>query len=561
MHLPDLIQDLALILTVAGVMALLFRKFKQPTVLAYLIAGILVGPEVKILPSVVDRANVQIWADLGVIFLLFVLGLEFSFRKLLSVGRTSFVAATVEVVAMTSIGWCLGKLLHWSSIDALFLGGMLAISSTTIILKAFDELGVKNQHFASYVLGVLVIEDLFAILLLASLSTIAATRELQGMPLLKQAGALVAFLAVTMTLGNLFLSRILRRLRPLLNDELRVVISLALCLALVMASTSSGFSPALGAFLMGTLIGDTSEGERIERFLKPIRDFFGAIFFTSVGMLLNFESIENNPGLIFLITTVTIVGKVISTTGGMLLGGQSRKVSLQTGLSLAQIGEFSFIIGMLGLSLGVIRSDLYPLAVSVSLITTFTTPYLIYWAVHFRADVSKSPRKILKPQLWDGHLGEFEIHPHHSFAGRTLSEVGLREKFSVSIVAIHRGEHRIIAPGRGERIMPYDRVVVLGADEELIEVENFFKTERLVIDDSVESSYDLARINTDVFQEWVGKSLRESGIREKLDGLVLGIERDQQRILNPDPDFVIHEKDAIWVYGRRDLLRSNKYHS
>jgi CPA2 family monovalent cation:H+ antiporter-2 len=391
-HLPILINDLALVLGIAGAVGLLCRLLNQPMVLGYLLAGILVGPYVPGFPTVVDIENIKVWANLGIIFLLFVLGLEFSFRKLFEVGKSALIVAVFEVTGMMAAGYALGIILGWDHIEALFVGGILAISSTTIIVKAFDEQHLTSQPLANFVFGILIIEDLCAIIILAILSTVGATRSLHEVSLLEQMGSLAALLIVGIPIGLWITPRFLKFIRPQTNDETRVIVSLALCLGLVILSTYAGFSPALGAFLMGAFMGETAEGEKIERLLKPVRDLFGAIFFTSIGMLANLETIFSNFFLVVLMTLITIGGKILFTTGGALVAKQNSKKAFQAGLCLAQIGEFSFIIATLGLTLNVIRPELYPIVVSVSLLTTFATPYLIRLAINHRSSGTPSPR-------------------------------------------------------------------------------------------------------------------------------------------------------------------------
>mgnify|MGYP000873042658 CR=1 FL=1 len=558
MHLPKLIQDLALILAAASAVALLFRWIRQPIVLGYLIAGILVGPHISIIPTVTESSNVQVWAELGVIFLLFLLGLEFSFRKLLDVGKTAVIAATFEVVLMTALGYAIGLLLGWSTMDALFLGGILAISSTTIILKSFEEMGLKTRLFANLVIGILLVEDLFAVVLLALLSTIAVTRELQGLVLLSQIGTLLAFLAITIPLGVYLLPRFFRMIRPYLNEEIRVVISLSLCLLLVLASTSIGFSPALGAFLMGALMGETAEGERAERLLRPIRDLFAAIFFVSVGMLVNLNLVVEHMNLVILLSVVTILGKIAFSGLGAFISGQDRRTSIQCGLSLGQIGEFSFVIAVLGISLGVIRPELYALAVSVSVVTTFATPYLIRWGEtsSYFSKQKQPRRRKAEPKLWDGHLAEFEIHPHFKYSGKSLQEIELREKYGISIVAIERGDRKLLSPIRSDRLMPFDRVIVFGTDQQLAELEKYLRSERFDLKVDDEALFSIERVHCNRDAKHYGKTLREMDIPHHLHGIVLGIERDGKRILNPQSTEKVEMNDILWIYGRRDLIRN-----
>lgn len=555
-HLPELIRDLSLILITAGIVTLLFRWMKQPVVLGYLAAGLLVSPQVSFLPTVKETENIKVWGELGVIFLLFVLGLEFSFRKLLRVGRPASVAALVEVIFMGGAGYALGLLFGWSSMDSLFLGGILSISSTTIIIKAFQEQGIKTQSFASLVYGILIIEDLLAVLLLTILAAIGATKALDGLGLLKQSGLLMAFLAVVIPFGLWAMPKALKFIRSQLDDEARVVVFLGLCLGLVLLADQFGFSAALGAFLMGTFLGETVEGERSERFFKPIRDLFGAIFFTSVGMLVDIEQATSNLGMILTLSVVTIVGKIFFTAVGAQLGGQDRNTALQAGLSLGQIGEFSFIIAALGLSLGVIKPELYPISVSVAIITTFTTPYLIRWAALLqKSSRQKSRGRKDAPRIWNAHLVELEIHPHFRQAGETLNELRLREKFGVSLVALHRGDRRIVPPGRNDRLMPLDRIIALGTDAQLADLEHFLHAERFEAGELDEGIFGLTKLELKDGHPLIGKTLRASGIREQVHGIVLGIERRGNRHLNPDSTTVLEPQDVLWVYGDREEVK------
>ncbi len=376
-HLPELIRDLGLILMAAGIVTLLFRHLRQPVVLGYIISGFLIGPNVPLLPTVVDVKGVQIWAEIGVIFLLFALGLEFSFKKLAKVGGSASITATVEVLGMTFLGYLCGRAFGWSSLDSLFLGGVLAISSTTIIIRAFDELGVKSRGFASLVFGILIVEDLFAILLLVLLSTVAVKNHFSGLELVTSSFRLVFFVVLFFLAGIFLLPSFFRKVRKHLNDETLLVFSLGLCFLMVVMNTHAGFSPALGAFIMGSVLAETTEANRIEHLLKPVKDLFGAVFFVSVGMLIEPKALVQHALPIALLTLVTIFGKFFTTIVGALLSGRSLRHSMQAGMSLAQIGEFSFIIASLGLTLKVTSDFLYPVAVGVSVITTFATPYLI----------------------------------------------------------------------------------------------------------------------------------------------------------------------------------------
>lgn len=377
MHIPALITDLALILAAAAVTTLIFKKLRQPLVLGYIVAGLLVGPHVSLIPTVSDEANIQTWSEIGVIFLLFSLGLEFSFKKLIKVGGAASITAVIEVAIMLLLGYAAGKLLGWSTMDSIFLGGILSVSSTTIIIRAFEELGVKGQQFAGLVFGILVVEDLVAIVLLVLLSTLAASRQFAGIEMLGSVVKLLFFLIIWFVAGIFFLPTLLKRTRKLMNEETLLVTSIGLCLVMVVLATEAGFSPALGAFVMGSILAETTQAEKIEHLVKPVKELFGAVFFVSVGMLIEPAMILRYAGPVAIITVITIVGKLLSTTIGALIAGQPLKPAVQAGMSLAQIGEFSFIIATLGLTLKVTSDFLYPVAVAVSAVTTFTTPYLI----------------------------------------------------------------------------------------------------------------------------------------------------------------------------------------
>ncbi len=376
-QLPVLITDLGLMLAAAGVTTLLFKRIKQPLVLGYILAGILVGPHINFIPTVTDNKSITIWAEIGVIFLLFNLGLEFSFKKLVKVGGSSSITAAVEVLFMLTVGFTAGKLMGWSTMDSIFLGGIISVSSTTIIIRAFEELGVKHKKFASLVFGVLIVEDLVAILLLVLLSTLAVSQQFAGAEMLISILKLAFFLVLWFIGGIFIIPTFLKATRKLMNDETMLIVSLALCLLMVLLAVQVGFSAALGAFIMGSILAETTQAERIENLTKSVKDLFAAIFFVSVGMMIDPSVIVEYALPILMITLVLVFGKFFGAGLGALLSGQPLKTAVQTGLSLTQIGEFSFIIATLGVSLKVTSDFLYPIAVAVSALTTFTTPYLI----------------------------------------------------------------------------------------------------------------------------------------------------------------------------------------
>jgi CPA2 family monovalent cation:H+ antiporter-2 len=735
-HVPQLITDLALILGAAGLTTLIFKKLKQPLVLGYIIAGLLVGPNFNLFPTIGDLKTIQIWAEIGVIFLLFSLGLEFSFKKLVKVGGPATITAVTEVMGMLAIGFLTGKVLGWKTTDSIFLGGILSISSTTIIIRAFDELGVKTQKFAGFVFGILVVEDLVAILLLVLLSTLAASQQFAGAEMLNSVVRLAFFLAIWFLGGIYLVPTFLRRARKLMNDETLLVISVALCLLMVLLATNVGFSPALGAFIMGSILAETVYAEKIEHLTKSVKELFGAVFFVSVGMLIDPKMLVEYAGPVLLITLATIFGKALSSSLGALLAGQPLKQSIQAGLSLAQIGEFSFIIATLGLTLKVTSGFLYPIAVAVSAITTFTTPFLIRyaepfhrfiesklpaswlaalenyssgaqtisqlsnWQVVFRSFLksvvingvvligligltlnflepfiqsivsgnfwanlitavlslaamapfiwalavkrvrsksyqalwrekkySRGPLVVLElfrvalalflvsfllEQLfslqmalitalvlivvvfplfthrlrktytrieqrflqnlnarenaednpvsrllpWDAHLTQLLVSPDALCAGNTLMELGFRENYGVNIAQIERGRRTITIPKGEERLLPGDKITVIGTDEQL---DEFRKIIEEPLPDNApaaeQSEISLKQVVVKPGFPFLGKNIRESGIREKTNGLIVGIERNGERILNPPPSTVFQKGDIVWLAGDQKLIR------
>ncbi|PRZ23933.1 cation:proton antiporter domain-containing protein [Flavobacterium granuli] len=396
-NLQPLISDFGLILITAALALLLFKKIKQPLVLGYLVAGFLAGPHFLFFPTVKEVSSVEVWAEIGVIFLLFSLGLEFSFKKLMKVGGTASITAVTQIVTMIAIGYLVGQWIGWKQMDSIFLGVILSISSTTIILKTFDELGVKAQKFAGIVVGSLIVQDIVAILMMVLLSTIAVSQQFSGGELLQSVLKLVFFLTIWFVAGIFFIPTLLKKAKNILTDEMLLIISLALCLMMVILADNVGFSPALGAFIMGSIIAETTQAEHIEHLVKPVKDLFGAVFFVSVGMLINPETLYEYALPVAILTFVVILGQSISSTIGALISGQPLKQSVQTGMSLSQIGEFSFIIATLGMTLNVTSDFLYPIVVAVSAVTTFTTPFMVKFATPFSEFLErKLPRRWIK---------------------------------------------------------------------------------------------------------------------------------------------------------------------
>lgn len=728
-HLQPLITDLGLILMTAGVAVLLFKKIKQPLVLGYLIAGFLAGSNFDFFPSITDHKSVEVWAEIGVIFLLFSLGLEFSFKKLMKVGGTASITAITQIVCMITLGYWVGQWMGWKTMDSIFLGAILSISSTTIILRAFDELGAKGKKFAGIVFGALIVEDIVAIVMMVLLSTIAVSQQFSGIELLQSVFKLVFFLTLWFIGGIFFIPTLLRKAKNLLSDEMMLIISIALCLMMVILAANVGFSPALGAFIMGSIIAETTQAEKIEHLIKPVKDLFGAVFFVSVGMLINLDTLVEYAVPVLIITLVTIFGKALSSTLGALLSGQPLKQSVQTGMSLAQIGEFSFIIATLGMSLSVTSEFLYPIVVAVSAVTTFTTPFLIKYSTNFADRLERwLPRKwvkaidkystnteaiksvsnwqkvltanltqviihsviivaiillssqyllpltdesrfgtaltalitlfLLSPFLWalslrrvavaesqilmkerkyrgpvimlvlfrvlltlfylgfllntffkfeialialaiaisvyylfpkklneqyhkieerfisnlnarelvkagrsrqdltpwDGHMTTFEVAKESNIAGKTLAELQLRETLGVNIAFIKRGEIMINIPGRNERLFPGDEICVIGSDNQITEFKSYLDRNEIEVPEKVADANLVLKQIELRNEEFIGKSIRESQIREKTNGLVVGIERNRKRILNPESHIVLEPYDILWVVGNKKLL-------
>ena len=376
-----MLTDLCVIMLIAAVTSLIFKLLKQPVVLGYIVAGIIIGPYLVGDLWISNEESVKNWGEIGVLFLLFAMGLEFSFKKLIQMGSTALIAASVIVVGMMSTGFLLGRMLGWNEMNALFLGGMMCMSSTTIVFKALDDMGLRSQKFAKVCFSILVVEDVFAVILMVILTSIATSRTFQGKELFLQVAKLIAYIIIWFFIGIVILPTFLRTFRKHLSDELLTILSVGLCFGMVLLAVGAGFSSALGAFVMGSLLAETIEAERIENLIQPIKNVFGAIFFVSVGLMINPNLLAVHWMPIVCIAIVVIVGQMIFATLGTLLSGQTLKVSMQTGFSLVQVGEFAFIIATLGTTLKVIDDKLYPIIVAVSVLTTFLTPYIIKTAV------------------------------------------------------------------------------------------------------------------------------------------------------------------------------------
>lgn len=423
-ELPNLVKDLALILMVAGAVTLLFKKLKQPLVLGYIVAGFLVSPHMPYTMSVVDKADIQTWADIGVIFLLFSLGLDFSFKKILKMGMAPVIAAFAIIFSMMVLGMLAGHAFGWSRMDCIFLGGMLAMSSTTIIYKAFDDMGLRQQRFAGLVMSVLILEDVLAIVMMVMLSALAGDTASGGeqILILRSVFKIVFFLILWFVVGIFVIPLFLRSTRKLMNDETMVVVALGLCCAMAWISTTVGFSSAFGAFVMGSILAETIEADKIARLVEPVKNLFGTIFFVSVGMLVDPEILADYALPIVAIVLTILLGQSVFGSLGYLFSGQTLKTSMRCGFSMAQIGEFAFIIASLGLSLGVIGKFLYPVVVAVSVITTFLTPYMIQ-----AADPAYAYLERKMPKMWVRRLGHLGPSTEGSQQERSLWRVYLRK--------------------------------------------------------------------------------------------------------------------------------------
>ncbi len=745
-HLPKLIIDLALILGAGAVTTLLFKRIKQPVILGYIIAGFLVGPHFTFIPNVAEKENIKIWAELGVLFLLFNLGLEFSFKKLINVGGTASITGIVEIISVTVLGYLAGQWMGWNMMNSIFLGGILAASSTTIILRTFDELGVKRKNFARVVFGVLVVEDIVVVLLMVLLSTMAISQEFNAGEMLTLFLKLLFFLALWFVFGIFLIPSLLRSVRKFLDEETRLVLSLALCLGMAVLATNIGFSAELGAFVMGSILAETTSAEKIEHSLKPVKDLFGAIFFVSIGMMIDPVSMYEYRWEILGVTLLLIFGKVTFATIGAVLSGQPLKQSIRVGMSLAVIGEFAFIVATLGMNLKVTGDFLFPIAVGVSAITTFTTPYMIkysesfynvvsrilparvlraierysegsqdiqgenkwktlskaylsliltngivvvgivllivylmvyyitpfaeekgwnstvvnlvsliftvsvcapfLWAIlikkpandifrsiwnenkYFRgplfvlelsrfavvillvgmilnfffsgaiaslivipviivglyllstkfdffyslitkrfmfnlnerdlqeqAENKKNETKVKKNtfSLWDTHLTDFEVNPNADYAGYKLSELAWREKFGINIAYIKRGEKVIPIPKEDDKVFPFDKLGLIGTDEQLRMFEQNVQKGETPGQDLLK---DITLIKFTVSENSPVLGKTNKYLRENTQGLIIGIEREDNKILNPASNTVLELGDIVWIAGDKKEINS-----
>lgn len=530
-----MIEDLCIIMLTAGITSLLFKLLKQPVVLGYIVAGMLVGPHVLGESWINNEENAETWGQIGVLFLLFSLGLEFSFKKLLKVGSTAVIGAGVIVVGMMVTGMATAYLLGWSNMNALFLGGMLCMSSTTIVFKAIEEAGLRSHRFSGVCFGILIVEDLFAVVLMVLLTSIAVKNEFEGKELLWQIGKLIMYIALWFVLGITLIPTFLQKFKKHLNDETLTIFSIGMCLGMVLLAVQAGFSSALGAFIMGSVLAETIDAERIEHLVQPMKNIFGAIFFVSVGMMINPALLLQYWLPITIITLVVIVGQILFGSLGTLLSGQPLRVALQTGFSLVQIGEFAFIIASLGQSLHVTDKSLYPIVVAVSVITTFLTPYIM---------------KLAYPTLdfLEKHMSENTKKMLDSYTEKRQNKAGFKKAswFSptlriIKLVLLHIA----MAPGINQFLRLFNQN--LYARERLAESKRGL--EREVEDTLISLEMNIAEVEVPINSAFAGKALKELSIRNITGANIVRIIRGGININIPGGNHRLYPGDRIILAG------------
>ena len=532
-----MIQDLCIIMLTAGITSLVFKAFKQPVVLGYIVAGMLVGPHVLGGLWVTNEENVETWGEIGVLFLLFSLGLEFSFKKLLKVGSTAVIGAGVIVVGMMIAGMLTAHFLGLGGMNALFLGGMLCMSSTTIVFKAIEEAGLRSHRFAGVCFGILIVEDLFAVVLMVLLTSIAVKNEFEGKELLWQVGKLVMYIAIWFIMGILLIPTFLKKFKKHLNDETLTIFSIGLCLGMVLLAVQSGFSSALGAFVMGSVLAETIDAERIEHLVQPVKNIFGSIFFVSVGMMINPALLLQYWLPITIITLVVIIGQILFGSFGTLLSGQPLRVSLQTGFSLVQIGEFAFIIANLGQALHVTDSSLYPIVVAVSVITTFLTPYIMklaYPTLSFlEKHMSSGTKKMLDSYVEKRQSGNNTRKNKPSW----ISQIDRLVKFLLLKIAM--------APGINQLLRVFNEN--LYARERLAESQRGL--EREVENSLISLEMTIAEVEVPDNSAFAGKALKDLNIRNITGANIVRIIRGGININIPGGSHRLYPGDRIILAG------------
>ncbi|MBO7592835.1 MAG: cation:proton antiporter [Bacteroidaceae bacterium] len=532
-----MIQDLCIIMLTAGITSLLFKAFKQPVVLGYIVAGMLVGPHVLGEAWVTNEENVETWGEIGVLFLLFSLGLEFSFKKLLKVGSTAIIGAGVIVVGMMIAGMLTAYFLGLGGLNSLFLGGMLCMSSTTIVFKAIEEAGLRSHRFAGVCFGILIVEDLFAVVLMVLLTSIAVKNEFQGKELLWQVGKLVMYIAIWFVLGILLIPTFLKKFKRHLNDETLTIFSIGLCLGMVLLAVQAGFSSALGAFVMGSVLAETIDAERIEHLVQPVKNIFGSIFFVSVGMMIDPALLLQYWFPITIITLVVIFGQIFFGSFGTLLSGQPLRVALQTGFSLVQIGEFAFIIASLGQSLKVTDNSLYPIVVAVSVITTFLTPYIMKLAYPTLSFLEKHMSKNTKKML-------------DSYVEKRQEGLNMKKRRPSWIVQIDRLVKYLLlklamAPGINQILRVFNNN--LYARERLAESQRGL--EREVENSLISLEMNIAEVDVPNNSAFAGRALKDLNIRNITGANIVRIIRGGININIPGGNHRLYPGDRIILAG------------
>ncbi|MCR5042834.1 MAG: cation:proton antiporter [Bacteroidaceae bacterium] len=532
-----MIQDLCIIMLTAGITSLVFKLLKQPVVLGYIVAGMLVGPHVMGESWITNEENPETWGEIGVLFLLFSLGLEFSFKKLLKVGSTAIIGAGVIVVGMMVTGMATAFFLGWDNMNAIFLGGMLCMSSTTIVFKAIEEAGLRSHRFAGVCFGILIVEDLFAVVLMVLLTSIAVKNEFEGKELLWQVGKLLMYIALWFILGILLIPTFLKKFKKHLNDETLTIFSIGLCLGMVLLAVQAGFSSALGAFVMGSVLAETVDAERIEHLVQPIKNIFGSIFFVSVGMMIDPALLLQYWLPISIITLVVIFGQILFGSFGTLLSGQPLRVALQTGFSLVQIGEFAFIIATLGQSLKVTDTSLYPIVVAVSVITTFLTPYIMklaYPTLSFlEKHMSQDTKKMLDSYVEKRQASSSIKNKRPSW----LSQIERLVKFVFLKIAM--------APGINKLLRVFNEN--LYARERLAESQRGL--EREVEDSLISLEMNIAEVEVPDNSAFAGKALKDLNIRNITGANIVRIIRGGININIPGGSHRIYPGDRIILAG------------
>ena len=566
-HLPPLIIDLAIILGVAALVTFLFRLIKQPVVIGYIVAGVIVGPFGPPMVSVVDVEGVKVWADLGVIFFMFALGLEFSFRRLMKVGVSAGLTAALQIGAMITTGYAcaLALSLAHGSREAIFIGCMVAIPSTTIIIKTFEELGLKTRRFAELVYGILIVGDLAAILMLVALTNIATSASISAADLLLAAAKLGMVVTAWLLVGLLVVPRVVKVVSKRGSSEMLIVVSLGLCLALVCLSAYFNYSVALGAFIMGSILAETKEARRIEGLVAPLKDVFGAIFFVSVGMLLDPRIVAAHLGAVALLCLVVIAGNILFALAATLVTGQTLATAIQASFSLAQIGEFSFIIAVLGISYRAIDHQLYPIIVAVSLITSFTTPYLIRAAPSVVARLERhlpvgwlQAMGLYSSRLvsWSANRRRANIlgQPVVRWCAATIVVVGAlsAEFFSLRTAAVVTllSTATILLLFRRRVSLWYqwlERLFFAGISGGT-NVGHGPASEK-THDHLVPWDAHLAPIDVGYNPLFIGKTLIELALRERFGISIMVIKRGDQDIVSPGPHQRIYPQDILLCFG------------